>query len=202
MSVKFLSKASEDNDPVLQGDIFRDVSYIYKTSDNKSFVDITEFEFPYVVVISQSCDVSAMSIMVGEGGKSLKFMPSVLLAPIYDKETLKSGEVFNEIIKSADYHISKEDHFNSKQFETIKNDNHYRFQLLQFKGKNPIDFENPIIDFKHYFTVSVEYLNSIRNNRVCHLDQLFCENITLRFSNYLSRVAFPDYNENQNDTES
>lgn len=192
MSVKFKTIEAKETDPVLQGDIFQNVSYIYKTAEENDYVDITEFEFPYVVVISQSCDVSAMSKMVSEGGKTLKFMPSVLLAPIYEKEMLKTGDIFSEVIKEADFSLSKESLFSSKQYDIIKNDDHYRFQTLEFSEKKPIDFENPIIDFKHYFTVSVEYLNSIKDKRLCHLEQLFCEQITLRFSNYLSRIAFPD----------
>lgn len=119
-------------------------------------------------------------------------MPSVLLAPIYEKESLKTGDVFDEIIKMPEYSISKQNLFSSKIYDIIKNDDHYRFQTLAFEGINPMDFENPIIDFKHYFTVSVEYLDRIRSNRICRLDPLFCEHITLRFSNYLSRIAFPD----------
>ena len=179
------------SDSILQGDIFKNVSYIYKTSESSEYIDITEFEFPYIIVLSQACDISAMSKMLDEGGKTLKFMPSVLVAPIYDKETLKTGDALSEIINAVDFSMTKENLFSSKEFDIIKNDDHSRFHVLNLENKDLIEFGSPIIDFKHYFTVSPEYLHSIRDRRVCHLEQLFCEQITLRFANHLSRVAIP-----------
>lgn len=185
------SWAAKMDDPILQGDIFKDISYIYKTHEESEYVDITEFEFPYSIVLSQSCDISAMSKMINSGGKTLKFMPSVLVAPIYDKDTLKSGEFLTEVIKAVPFEMQKESLFNSGAFNVIKNDDHLRFHVLSLDNPGLIQFDTPMIDFKHYFTVSPEYLQSIRNKRICHLEQLFCEQITLRFSNYLSRVAIP-----------
>lgn len=182
---------ANETDDILQGDIFKNVSYIYKTSETDKYVDFTEFEFPYVIVLSQSCDISAMSKLISNGGKSLKFMPSVLVAPIYDKESLKSGIILNDVIKFVDYDISKENLFGSKEFNIISNDDHSRFHVLKFKNPDIIEYAIPMIDFKHYFTVSPEYLYSIRKQRICHLKQLFCEQITLRFANHLSRVAIP-----------
>lgn len=185
-----LSYPAKETDDILQGDIFRDVSYIYKTSETPDYVDITEFQFPYAIVISQSCDISAMSKLIENGGKTLKFMPSVLVAPIYDKEALKSGDILDEVINAVDFKMQKEPVFSSKSFGVIENDDHARFHILTFKD-NPTDFNTPMVDFKQYFTVSAEYLKSIREKRICHLEQLFCEQITLRFANYLSRVAIP-----------
>ena len=179
-------------EPVYQGDIFREVSYIYKTTETDDYVDITEFVFPYAIVLSQSCDISAMSNMISSGdGKTLKFMPSVLMAPIYDKESLKSGDLLDDVIKNVEFKMEKESTFNSQAFNIIKNDDHLRFHVLTLDNAERIQFATPMIDFKHYFTVSPEYLQSIRKRRVCHLEQLFCEQITLRFSQHLSRVAIP-----------
>lgn len=186
------TKVANYNDEILQGDIFKKITYIYKTSESPDYVDITEFEFPYVIVLSQSCDVSAMSKMLAEKvGKSLKFMPSILVAPIYDKEALKTGEALSDIINAVEFSMSKENLFSSKIINVIEDDAHSRFHLLNLDNKSLIEFETPIIDFKHYFTVSPEYLYAMRENRICHLEQLFCEQITLRFSNHLSRVAIP-----------
>lgn len=180
-----------NKDEILQGDIFRNISYIYKTKESDDYVDITEFQFPYIIVLSQSCDISAMSKMIENGGKIVKFMPSVLVAPIYEKESLKTGEVLKEIVENMDFTIQKDNFYTSKEMSVIDKDYHARFHLLKFDN-NPLPFDDAIIDFKHYFTISAEYLHAVRDHRVCHLEQLFCEQITLRFSNYLSRVAIPD----------
>ena len=128
---------ANEKDDVLQGDIFRNVSYIYKTKESNDYVDITEFLFPYVIVLSQSCDISAMSKMIDNGGIINKFMPSVLVAPIYEKEAFKSGNVLDEIVKSMDFRIEKNYFFNSKEFSVIENDYHARFHILKFE-KNPL----------------------------------------------------------------
>ena len=48
-----------------------------------------------------------------------------------------------------------------------------------------------VIDFKHYFTVPMTYLIAHKKDRILHLDDLFAEQVTLKFSTYLARVAIP-----------
>lgn len=186
------TKSAQEKDPILQGDIFQNVSYIYKTEEKATFIDITEFTFPYVIVLSQSCDIYAMSKIIEEGkGKTLKFMPSVLLAPIFNKEALKNGAILDELKEKVGFILEEEDLFASKIYNVIKNDQYLRLHALVLDKPNLLHFKEPMIDFKQYFTVSPEYLYSIKKDRICHLDALFCEMITLRFSSYLSRVAIP-----------
>ena len=51
--------------------------------------------------------------------------------------------------------------------------------------------DNALIDFKHYFTVPASYLMKNRNKRAFHLEDIYAEQITLKFATYLSRVAIP-----------
>ncbi len=58
------------------------------------------------------------------------------------------------------------------------------------KDENVV-LNDSIIDFKHYFSVPASYLVENRQNRVFRVDDLFAEQITLKFATYLSRVAIP-----------
>jgi hypothetical protein len=50
-----------------------------------------------------------------------------------------------------------------------------------------------VIDFKHYFSVPVEYLERIKpTNFVCAVCELYREDICQRFAAYLSRIGLPD----------
>ena len=75
--------------------------------------------------------------------------------------------------------------------KTADKDWHYRFHSLTIETGAEKVLENAIVDFKHYFTVPISYLISHKKDRLLHLDDLFAEQITLKFSTYLARVAIP-----------
>lgn len=180
---------------ICQGDVFKNVRYAYIDTEDNETVQIVEFVFPMAIIISQACDVNSMGEMVlDQSGKATKFMPSILMCPIYDAEVAKQTNHLNEAF--TELNISKQDGdkdvlFNSNEFKVVKNDWHYRYHALaiDISGKRVLD--NALIDFKHYFTVPATYLMKNRNQRSFHIDDLFAEQITLKFSVYLSRVAIP-----------
>ena len=66
-----------------------------------------------------------------------------------------------------------------------------RYHYLNFA--QDVELVESVIDFKHYFTVTVNYLNSIREEKyVCSIESLYRELILQRFSNFLSRIGLPD----------
>lgn len=180
---------------ICQGDVFQDVKYYYIDNEENETVEVVEFTFPMAIIISQACDVNSMGEMITEQkGKATKFMPSILMCPIYDVEVAKKTEHISDALTTLS--IEKLDGnddvlFNSGEFRLVKNDWHYRYHALTVRVRDEIILENSLIDFKHYFTVPASYLIKNRKNRIFHLDDLFAEQITLKFSTYLSRVAIP-----------
>ena len=115
------------------------------------------------------------------------------MCPIYDKTSLKNNKHLEDISEdNTGVMLEKDPYYTSALHNIAKNDLHYRFHPLtvELKGKNVI--ENAIIDFKHCFSVPTIHLLDNRQNRILALDSLFAEQITLKFSVYLSRVAIPD----------
>lgn len=193
-----ISKADEIplDENICQGDVFKDVRYMYIESEDDENVQVVEFTFPMAVIISQACDVISMGDMIAEKqGKATKFMPSILMCPIYDMEVAKSTnhltQAFNELgITKLD---GESDHLiYSDDRKVAGKDWHYRFHDLTVSINGKHVLENAVIDFKHYFTVPASYLMKNRKDRLFHLEDLFAEQITLKFATYLSRVAIPD----------
>ena len=183
---------SQHIDQICQGDIFQNVKYSYIDSEDDEGVNVVEYEFPMAIIVSQACDVIAMEEMVNnKSGKPAKFMPSVLLCPIYDKIASKTGAHIKEAFSQLDLKVVEEPICFKDDLKVADKDWHYRFHSLTVQVENEIILENAIIDFKHYFTVPISYLVKHKNDRLIHLDDLFAEQITLKFATYLSRVAIP-----------
>ena len=192
MSTTSKAFKSQLTDKICQGDIFQNVRYNYIDSEDDEGVNIIEFEFPMAIIISQACDVIAMEDVVNnKSGKPVKFMPSILMCPIYDKSASKSGDHIKEAFSLLSLNIVEEPIYFKDDLKTADKDWHYRFHSLTIETGTEKVLENAIVDFKHYFTVPISYLISHKKDRLLHLDDLFAEQITLKFSTYLARVAIP-----------
>lgn len=183
-----------NQDHVCQGDVFKDVKYNYINRQTDDEIEIVEFEFPMAIVISQACDVnSSIEMFDDNSGKPTKFMPSILMCPIYDKEEAKSTKhlemVFDELLLTNKG--KGEPLFTSKEYGVAENDWHYRFHALTVKQGKDVILDTALLDYKHYFTVPPSYLYEHRADRLFRLEGLFAEQITLKFATYLSRVAIP-----------
>jgi hypothetical protein len=65
-----------------------------------------------------------------------------------------------------------------------------RYHFIDFPSHVPL--VTSIADFKHYFSVHVSYLETIRKtNFVCRLSDLFREDVSQRFAAYLARIGLP-----------
>ena len=86
-----------------QGDVFKDVKYSYIDSEDGDSVEVMELTFPYAIVVSQSCDVAYMDdFESGETSAAVKYMPSILMCPIYPKDLIKHGEHLKEVFSYLD----------------------------------------------------------------------------------------------------
>ncbi|MBD3350438.1 MAG: hypothetical protein GF364_03025 [Candidatus Lokiarchaeota archaeon] len=172
---------------ISQGDIFRDLKYIYCFHEMEKYVDVVEITFPYVIVLSQACDMKGMYEIINNNGKSTKQMISVLVAPLFDKSKVQNGDYLKKILGT---NTPSEKGFSSKDKSTIENDFHYRFHFLNFESSF-LEVPDSVIDFKQYFTLNIDILYKNVSKRICTLQPIFKEQVTLKFSTYLTRVAIP-----------
>lgn len=175
---------------ITQGDIIKDVKFFEHCSifNNAMEKDGDQFSlniitFPYVVVVTQACDLQQYQ----------NNLISMIVLPVYREDDLLSAKHVNGLYKASEI-LKVTKHTNlTTEYKNIKNNQNPRYHYLDLY-KTSLG-SNMIIDFKHYFTVQVSYLEQhAKNNKVHSLGVLFRENVSHRFSFFLSRIGLPDEN--------
>lgn len=174
---------------IFQGDIFKDIEYIEGAEEKEGIIEISKIVFPLVIVLSQDCDLAQdfkYRKNSPERNNQDKYLISVIVAPLYNAEHVYEGNHLSElglVMKS----INK----NKSPGDFLRNNLNPRYHYIEFSEKD-VNICDSIIDFKHYFTVNLNYLLSIKkNNYVCKVNELYRERISQRFSNFLSRIGLP-----------
>lgn len=81
----------------------------------------------------------------------------------------------------------------STEIKNLKNNETPRYHYFEFDEMIPI--VPSVVDFKHYFSLNVTYLLEHKEkNFVCSISELYREQLSQRFSNYLARIGLPDLN--------
>lgn len=193
--INLSSKIKNIEDHISQGDVFKNVRYIVFDSEDIKTMNFMEYEFPLSIVISQSCDVEYMyQLMEKEVSSPLKYMPSILLCPIYYASSLKNSEHLKEVFNKLNIELSsKNSGYYTKDDKKISDKNqHTRFLSMNIIKDDKMFLSDMVIDFKHVFSVSMKYLLNCKSNRLCTLDALDVDLIVNKFSSYVARIGLPD----------
>lgn len=188
-----ITKTYQETQPIInQCDIFRDVEFIEYILENKDLIEISKIVFPQVIVLTQACDLqqdfdARKKLSETQNGNHDKFLISAIVAPIYNFEDFRQGKHLEQLGLEME---PKGRRNKSLCGNIIKNENK-RYHYLNF-GQD-VELVESVIDFKHYFSVTINYLNSIYDKKyVCSIDSLYRELILQRFSNFLGRIGLPD----------
>ena len=178
-----------------QADIYRDVDFIESYQENDGNILIRKIIFPVALVLTQECDLFEeynMRMKKTESQEEEKeqnqVLLSVLMAPLYNKEHYFNGEHLSDI-HIITRHISRN---KNKEGGFIEKNKLPRYHFLEFDGSIPL--APSIVDYKHYFTVSVAYLEMLKQGGalICSIDSLHRDNISDRFAFYLARIGLND----------
>jgi hypothetical protein len=173
---------------ISQGDIYKKVEYLEYAIEKINIMEISKIEFPYVIVLTQDCDLNEDYNTRWSRKKKKdqdKKLISVIVAPLYNAEHVYIGEHLSELgMKMGIINKGKSPGNN------LKLNKNPRYHYLVFPEN--ISIVPSVIDFKHYFTVNVEYLKKHKKgNFICQIKPLYREDISQRFSSYLSRIGLP-----------
>lgn len=160
-----------------QGDILRDLSFSIK--DLKYGSNQKNIDLSFAVVLSQECDIEQDFDARKNEGDNDKFLPVILVCPAYLASPFCNGE-----------HIAGWEMQNLNIGDLRKNDKLKRYHYLY----SDVDLSIPelVIDFKHFFTLPRNLLYDYRRVLyVATINELFREELSQRFSNYLSRIGLP-----------
>lgn len=182
----------ESKSVINQCDIFRDIEYIEYVKEDENTIEVSKIIFPHVIILTQACDLqqdynARKKWEETQQGNQDKFLISVIVAPIYNFEDFRQGKHLEQLGLMME---PKGRRNKSLCDNIIKNENK-RYHYLKFD--DDVEIVESVIDFKHYFTVNVNYLNGIYKEKyVYSVDCLYRELISQRFSNFLARIGLPD----------
>lgn len=80
---------------ICQGDIFKDIEFTEYLLEKEGIIEISKILFPYVVVLTQDCDLEQdYKYRWGDPKPKSqdKYLLSVLVAPLYNIEHVYRGE--------------------------------------------------------------------------------------------------------------
>ena len=179
---------NEISDRISQGDIYKDIEIIEKAQEENGKLIIEKIKYPYVIVITQDCDLEQDNRVrkKKENKEKIsddKILLSVIVVPLYNSEHFKQGLHLSELNMEMQV-------YSRKDFQKITQNVNPRYHYLEFSEE--VSVVNSVIDFKHYFTVNRNYLEQLKSNNICKVSELFREQISHRFAHYLSRIGLPE----------
>jgi len=177
---------------IYQGDIFKDIEYIEQTIEKEGIIEISKIIFPLVIVLTQDCDLEQdfFNRRDTESKNQDKHLFSAIVAPLYNAEDFLNGNHLSELNLKMQLIKKKKQGKDTTHYRFLKINEIPRYHYLEFKPDIPI--VNSVIDFKHYFTIHIETLMKIKNEKfVCKVCELYREDISHRFANFLSRIGLP-----------
>lgn len=175
---------------ISQGDLFRDIECVEYVKEKRGIIEVSKIAFPLVVVLTQDCDLQwdaeQRSGKMGIQSNQDKTLVSVLVAPLYNAEHVYQGQHLSELGWTMST-INK----NRTPGDMLRKNERPRYHYLDFPPSVPVVAS--IVDFKHYFSVNVSYLETLRRRQfVCRLSELYREDLSQRFAAYLARIGLPD----------
>lgn len=173
-------------DRIVQGDILKEVKFSDWNWDAKrNDVIIYEKKLPYVVILTQDCDLEQdFKYRTTAVKNDDKILQSILVCPAYGWQDFTKGDHLK------DFKLTMEPITSDKK-NLIRTQQVPRFHYLEEDSENQT---GPwVIDFKHYYTLPVEFLLYIyKKHYVSSMNELFRESLSQRFSFYLSRIGLPE----------
>ena len=170
---------------ICQGDIFKNL-LISIGSGSDTYHELRDLK--HAVVLSQDCDLEQdfterNSEHSGQEEQD-KHIDTILICPAYGFEDFTKGE-----------HIAGR---RMKPFESSKlrdrlkgNDVFKRYHYLSEDLENGI--VELVVDFKHFITAPRSLLyNSRKEKYIATINEIYREELSQRFANFLSRIGLPD----------
>jgi len=174
-----------------QGSLYRDMILVIPGGSLRADkIPFSTLEMPYAVAMSQECDL-ALDCEAREKDLSHKPAPedklllSVLICPAYRSSLFKEGRHLEDLGMKMHRH-------SSKPWGVLKNNSNPRYHFMC--AWPPLQVPELVIDFKHFHTISTEFLRKVYGGPKHHIARLACpyrEELSQRFASYLARIGVP-----------
>jgi hypothetical protein len=194
-----------NGDRIYQGDILRDFKYQDRVFIEDNKIKIQERNIPYLIVLTQDCDLEwdfnnhkeneKAAVLQPEKAQDKtkekinqdKFLQSILICPAYLAEKVRLGTHLEEM----DLTMEK---LNSDRWNLVKTNQNSRYYFLD--NESNLQIPDLVIDFKHYYSIPRDMLyKEIKKHYINSINELFRECLSQRFAFYLSRIGLPKIND-------
>lgn len=149
----------------------------------ESKIKVKKIVFPFVICLNQECDLERDFETKDQSLISNNNLLHLAIAPAFIFEQYLNGTHWGGIFNQSRAQKRKD-----TAVQKIIDNEIPRYHYLKFPES---DMPELIIDFKHFFSISKTEMYAQLDKRLCSLDDLFKENVNLRFSNYISRIGLP-----------
>ena len=177
-----------------QGDLFVQLPLNLFVSNSEGGA-VVEYTFPYAVLVSQDCDLEQefrarlkQETAAANGTPPppfSSFQPNVLVLPAFRDELLHQGIHLKEIYGVTAPKLDRD------IWKRVVSNNDERYHTLE--EARSLNIPQLVIDFKTYLSVPKENLEKLlADHYVATINELFRENLAIRFANYMSRIALPE----------
>jgi hypothetical protein len=168
---------------LVQGDIYENISFVQGVK-SASELNLDDIRLRYAIVMTQDCDLASHQRAMDNGKiQNRAVLPTVLICPAYPIEQFFEGNH----IESKDLGKFTDD----KREKVMKNERQKRYHYIEKDIASGL--QDVIIDFKHFYTISYDILlDSREKHYVTTVNELYRENLSQRFTNFLSRIGLPD----------
>ena len=171
-----------------QGAIYRNIKVrifggTQKTESPDKEAVWSEWDLPYAVTLSQECDL--FSHFRPSQGDNDKQLFSVLVCPAYLDDQFRNWVHLETLMRT----MARQP---SKPWDIIKQNKNPRYHYLA--SCPDLQVPSTVVDFKHFFTISVESLQDEYSSSEYFIARLKCpyrEDISQRFASYLCRIGLP-----------
>jgi hypothetical protein len=172
-----------DCERISQGDILRDITFNYVQKNN----EVQEYYFQYAIIITQDCNLEQYQRKRNEkreGDIFNQYIPNLLIIPSFPAESLRQGQHL------TDLYNYQQDLIPSAKWKNLKLNKDERYHFI--KGYVDMQVPDMVCDFKHFYTIGFDYISEQYNQSyLATVNELFRENLSQRFTNYLSRIGLP-----------
>lgn len=180
----YINRKNLEEKRIHQGDILEDLFYRYP-SFVKDEIIVGTINLPYGIVLTQDCDLERDYTCRKENNEDDRVIQSILICPAFLAEIFREGNHLKELGIITEKK-------NSDSWRYITKNQNKRFHFLSEDSN--FGMPNLIIDFKHYYTFSRQDIYDLFPNQYkVSLDILYREELSQRFSYYISRIGLPPF---------
>ncbi|HMH70040.1 MAG TPA: hypothetical protein VK502_01450 [Candidatus Saccharimonadales bacterium] len=158
-----------------------DVEYQFITGDKIST------SFPYIVVVSQDCDLEQdAAARVATPKKHDTYLDTILICPAFIAETFRAGQHMAEL----GMEMEPKGKAKGTTWNYIHSNRDPRYHLLDAGDSDGMP--ELVVDFKRYYTIPRSHMyENYDDHFKTSVNELYRELLSQRFASFLSRVGLP-----------